>query len=103
MHIITKRRLKEAVAIHPDAEPSPRRWQKIVQAAHWQSLAEARADWPSAEAVGNLTVFNIAGNNYRLITYIDYDYGKIFIRQPLLTHAEYDREAWKNDPWNYPR
>jgi mRNA interferase HigB len=100
VHIVTKRKLKEAAAVHPDAESSLRRWQKIVQAAHWNNLIDAQADWPSAETVENLTVFNIAGNKYRLVTYVDYDYGKVFIRQHLLTHGEYDKEAWKNDPWN---
>ena len=40
----------------------------------------------------------ISGNNYRLITYIDYDYQLVFIRT-VLTHAEYDKENWKNDDW----
>ncbi len=40
----------------------------------------------------------ISGNNYRLITLIDYKYQKVFVRA-VLTHAEYDTDNWKNDPW----
>jgi len=39
-------------------------------------------------------VFNICGNKYRLITRIRYDWGLLNIRC-VLTHAEYDRDAWK--------
>jgi mRNA interferase HigB len=45
-----------------------------------------------------LTVFNVGGNNYRLIAYIDYRYRKVFIRA-ILTHAEYNRGGWKDDDW----
>ncbi|MDZ8086065.1 MAG: type II toxin-antitoxin system HigB family toxin [Nostoc sp. DedQUE12b] len=54
--------------------------------------------FPSADLVGNFTVFNISGNNYHLITYIDYQAQIIFIRA-VLTHADYDKENWKNDDW----
>ena len=41
-------------------------------------------------------MFNIKGNTYRLIAWIDYRSQKVFIRH-ILTHAEYDKEEWKND------
>jgi mRNA interferase HigB len=44
--------------------------------------------------VAGKTVFNIKGNDYRLIVDILYDKGIIYIKD-LLTHAEYDRGAWK--------
>lgn len=43
-------------------------------------------------------VFNIGGNNFRLIAYVDYKQGKVFIRA-VLTHAEYDKDDWKKDEW----
>lgn len=98
MHIITKRRLREFIESHPDARPSLTMWARITESTTWQSIHGVRESWPSADAVGQLTVFNISGNHYRLITYIDYAYGKVFIRH-ILTHAEYDRERWKDDPW----
>lgn len=62
------------------------------------NFAQLRQLFPSADLVVNFTVFNISGNNYRLITYIDYQAKIIFIRA-VLTHAEYDKENWKNDNW----
>jgi len=61
--------------------------------AEFQNFNDLRQTFSSADLVGNFTVFNIGGNNYRLITYII-----IFIRA-VLTHSEYDKENWKNDDW----
>jgi mRNA interferase HigB len=44
--------------------------------------------------VGKLTVFNITGNKIRLIAAIHYNRKKVYIRA-VLTHREYDQEAWK--------
>jgi mRNA interferase HigB len=98
MHIITRVRLKEFWEKHPNAETSLRLWYKLTSAAQWQNFVELRQVFPSADQVENLTVFNIGGNNYRLITLVDYEYKKVFIRH-VLTHAEYDKQNWKNDEW----
>jgi mRNA interferase HigB len=63
-----------------------------------RTLEEVRQSHGSAEAVGNFTVFNIKGNAYRLIVGIDYEIGTIYFKY-FLTHAEYDKEKWKNDPY----
>jgi mRNA interferase HigB len=55
---------------------------------------EVRLTFPTADAVGRFTIFNIKGNAYRLITEINYRTGRIFLRH-VLTHAEYDKGAWK--------
>jgi mRNA interferase HigB len=98
MHIITRVRLKEFWEKHPNAEISLRLWYKLTSLAQWQNFVELRKVFPSADQVENLTVFNIGGNNYRLITLVDYEYKKVFIRH-VLTHAEYDKQNWKNDEW----
>jgi mRNA interferase HigB len=94
MHIISKRPLRQFVMKHPDAESSLRLWQKVAEVRRWN----VRQDWPTADPVGKLTVFNISGNKYRLVTYIDYGRAKVFICH-LLTHEEYSKGDWKRDPW----
>jgi mRNA interferase HigB len=94
MRIISEKRLKEFGDAHPDAQGSLRGWRQIVRQARWQNFAELRAIYPSADQVGKCTVFNIGGNNYRLVAAIHYDRGIVYIRN-VLTHAEYDREKWK--------
>ncbi|MBN3989835.1 MAG: type II toxin-antitoxin system HigB family toxin [Nostoc sp. NMS2] len=98
MHIISRARLSEFWEKHSNAQTSLRLWYKLTSVAEWQNLVELRQTFPSADQVGNFTVFNIGGNNYRLITLVDYEYQKVFIRH-ILTHAEYDKDDWKNDHW----
>jgi mRNA interferase HigB len=98
MHIITQRRLKEFWEKHPQAQPSLQIWYNRTRSAQWNNFNDLRQVFPSADQVGKLTVFNISGNNYRLIALIDYQYQKVFIRD-ILTHAEYDTNNWKQDPW----
>ena len=97
MRIIARGRLTEYNRAYPDAGSALRAWFTITLKANWQNLAEVRRDFPHADLVGqHCTVFNIRAGNYRLITHIDYRCHLVFLRF-FLTHAEYDREAWKND------
>jgi mRNA interferase HigB len=98
MRIITKTRLTDFYKEHTNAERSLLTWYKTTQDATWQNLVELRKTFPSADLVKNFTVFNIGGNKYRLIVYIDYECQLVFIRH-ILTHAEYDKDDWKNDDW----
>ncbi len=61
---------------------------------NFSNYAELRETFPSADQVGKLTVFNIGGNNIRLIAAIHYNRKKIYIRA-VLTHAEYNEQRWK--------
>ncbi|MEH2281678.1 MAG: type II toxin-antitoxin system HigB family toxin [Nostoc sp.] len=69
MHIITRLRLTEFWEKHPNAQTSLRLWYKITSLAQWQNFVELRQAFPSADRVGNFTVFNIGGNNYRLTAF----------------------------------
>ena len=69
-------------------------WYQVAKRATWQNITEVRSDFPHADAAGTFTVFNIAGNKYRLITVIKYRWQGAYIRA-ILTHEEYGRERWK--------
>ena len=60
----------------------------------FDTFDELRSVFPSADKVGDLVVFNIGGNKYRLITSIHFNRQKIYIRD-ILTHSEYDKNKWK--------
>jgi mRNA interferase HigB len=98
MHVITRSRLMQFGERHPEARSSLLVWYKIVLGTAFEDFVELRQIFPSADQVGNFTIFNIGGNKFRLITLIDYNYQKIFIRH-VLTHAEYDKNRWKQDEW----
>ena len=62
-----------------------------MKAAHWQSPLNVKADFPSASILAdNRVVFNIKGNNYRLVTHILNNHCRVYVRF-IGTHAEYDR------------
>ncbi|WP_204105070.1 MULTISPECIES: type II toxin-antitoxin system HigB family toxin [Spirulina sp. CCY15215] len=98
MRIISRKALREFWEKHANAQSGLLLWYDRIINASFNDLSEIRQVFPSADLVGNLTVFNISGNRYRLIAYIDYEYKILFIRS-VLTHAEYDKEKWKNDDW----
>lgn len=97
MHIISYKRLRDFCERHSDSCDALDDWFKVASKARWQNLVEVQAVLASAEAVGNFTVFNIRGNRYRLIVSIDYERQLIYIKY-VLTHAEYDKDKWKDDP-----
>ena len=66
-----------------------------MQQTDFGSFKALRDSFPSADKVGQLVVFNIAGNKYRLIASIHFNRGKVYVRN-VLTHAEYDRGGWKS-------
>jgi mRNA interferase HigB len=83
---------------HATAETLLRAWYQVASHETWHSLNDVRQTYPSADLVERLTVFNIGGNAFRLITRVEFQRQEIYIRH-VLTHAEYDKEDWNRDPW----
>jgi mRNA interferase HigB len=98
MHLISAGKLKEASAADPDVEEVIKSFYKKVEKSTWQNLIDLQQDYRDAEAVGEFTVFNIKGNKYRLILDINYVDQLAYFKY-FLTHAEYDKEQWKNDDY----
>ncbi len=94
MHIITRKRLNEFAQKHPDAKTSLEHWYNFMKQGRFHSFVELRAEFPHADQVGKLTVFNIGGNKARLVAAIHYNRQKVYIRA-VLTHSEYDKGKWK--------
>jgi len=94
VHIISRKALIRFWEKYPDSKTALVRWFKVLKTTEFQNLSELRAVFPSADKVQDWIVFNIGGNKYRLITSIHFNRGKVYIRY-VLTHAEYDRGAWK--------
>ena len=94
MHVISRKKLLEAALSHGDLSAPLDAWYRIAKRAEWRSLEDVRRVFPSADAVGKYTVFNVKGNNFRLITEISYKTGRLYLRH-VLTHAAYDKGRWK--------
>ncbi|MEH2442290.1 type II toxin-antitoxin system HigB family toxin [Nostoc sp.] len=98
MHIISRKKLREFCQKYADSCDALNNWYKAANKSAWNNLAQVQAVYPEAEAVGNFTVFNIKGNKYRLIVDLVYSDQIIYLKY-ILTHAEYDKDKWKNDPY----
>ena len=61
----------------------------MTKRAKWKHFAELKATFNSADQVAPYVVFDVGGNNYRVIAKIEYRFGKVYIAH-VFTHAEYD-------------
>ena|ERR1035437_5834865 len=103
MEIANSARLDKAAQRHPQTKTWLETWRRTVEAAAWTNLLDVRKTYPSADGVpiraGALklvvTVFNVGGNDYRPLTVINYRAQRVTVID-VLTHAEYDKEQWKN-------
>ncbi len=74
-----------------DCEEQLKSWFQETSEAAWKNPKDIKKEYPSASFLAeNRVIFNIKGNNYRLIVKINYDYHMIWIRF-IGTHAEYDK------------
>ncbi len=92
MRIIARKRLKDFWQRpgHEDAEVPLREWFTEVRKANWKSPNEVKKNFGSASIIANnRIVFNIKGNQYRLVTAVDYKRQIIYIRF-IGTHRQYD-------------
>lgn len=90
MRIIARKALKDFWVKYPDAEEPLKAWFKVTREADWKSPQDVKKLYRNASILKNgRAVFNIAGNKYRLVVWINYDYGVVYIRFTG-THKQYD-------------
>ena len=94
MRIISVGTLKRFLARDPsyaDARDPMMAWAHQVAAASWSTPAAVKRDIGTASILRDgRVVFNIAGNKYRIVVWINYAYHTVYIRF-VGTHAQYDR------------
>ena len=91
MGVISYGKLREFFEIHADAKDALNNWYILALQADWSNFHEIKTMFNSVDAVGNdRFVFNIRGNNYRIVAMIFFDIRTVYIRF-VGTHKEYDR------------
>ena len=94
MRVIALRTLKEFIDNKPeykDASEPALAWYRQVLKADWSKPSEVKAEIATASILKDgRVVFNIAGNKYRIVTWINYPYRVVYIRF-VGTHVQYDR------------
>jgi mRNA interferase HigB len=91
MNVIARRALREFWSANPDAKALLSAWLKVAEKARWGSFKDVRETFSSADLVaGTKLVFNIGGNNYRLVAHVAFQVRTLFVLW-IGTHAEYDK------------
>ena len=91
MRIIARSTLRAFWLKHSDAEQPLKAWFDDASRSNWQSPSDIKEVYANASIIANnRVVFNIKGNNYRLVVHVRYDISIIFIRF-IGTHQEYDQ------------
>lgn len=95
MRVVTPRRLSDFSIKNPKAKIPLLYWYEIVRVAKWTKLADIKKDFNSVDYVGNNRyVFNIKGNDFRIVVIIIFVSQKVYIRF-IGTHSEYDKISAK--------
>ena len=91
MRIIARRTLREFWEQHRQAEQPLKAWFREAAASDWAGPEDVKRRYGHASILnGNRVVFNIAGNRYRLVVQINYDFKIIYIRF-VGSHEAYDK------------
>jgi mRNA interferase HigB len=94
MRIISRRALQLFIVSHPQAISALEGWRRVIEKNAFSNWAELKAAFNTVDKVGDLTVFDLGGNKYRLIAYIRFEKQILYIKA-VLTHRDYDKGAWK--------
>ena len=95
MKIISNSALRAFAVAHPQADEVLQGWRRVIEKNRFGNWAELKLAFRSIDKVGELTVFDIGGNKYRLIAYVRFEKQIVYVKA-VLTHREYDKEGWKS-------
>ena len=91
MRIVSFKRIKEFSILHADAEIPLCKWFHVTENSSWNNFNDIKNTFSSVDYIGNdRYVFNIKGNDYRLVAIIIFASKKVYIRF-IGTHREYDK------------
>lgn len=91
MRVISFSMIRDFISKHADSDIPLRDWYKRVTKADWNSFADIKQTFNSADYVGNdRYVFDIKGNTYRIVAVVLFINKKVYMRF-VGTHEEYNR------------
>lgn len=91
MRIIKRKTLLDFAAKHPPTKQPLLAWYAEVEKVDWEKPNDVKMTFRTADIINSKRiVFNIKGNDYRLVTDVEYRIGLVFIVR-VMTHAQYDK------------
>jgi mRNA interferase HigB len=89
MVVISTRIIREFISRFPLSASALNKWNNITMNSDWKNFTEVKKTWNTCDSIGNdRYLFDIAGNNFRLIAMIHFDRRTLYIRG-ILSHQEY--------------
>ena len=100
MKVIKPATVRQWAREHAGAQSSLLGWLALMKAARFEDFVALRQAYRSANRVEvasgrKVIVFNISGNNYRLIAAVHFNTQRVFALR-FMTHAEYSKDRWKD-------
>ena len=90
MKIVSIKILREFWVHFPSADQYLKAWADEVKQADWNQPSDIKAKYRNASILKNRrVVFNIKGNDYRLVVSVAYRFGAVYIKF-IGTHSQYD-------------
>lgn len=90
MRVVAVKNLRDFWTAHADAEQPLKAWLDESKAASWRIPADIKARFANASILkSRRVVFNIKGNDYRLVVAVAYQFGAVYIKF-VGTHEQYD-------------
>ena len=95
VHLIKKQTLEDFSDLHPRSKASLEDWTEKLKLANWEQPGDIKQTYNTADLLGkssNRVIFDIAGNNYRMICKFIFGLKQVHLFVCWLgTHAEYDK------------
>ena len=89
MRIVTEKRIRQFIGREPRSADAMWRWVDAVESATWRNPGDLRATFGPVSFVGDLAVFNVGGNKYRIAAFVHYRKQIVYIKR-VGAHEEYD-------------
>ncbi len=90
MHVISRKALEQFWLKHPAAKAPLYTWYRVASSSDFANFAQIKQAFNSADYVPPFVIFDVGGNNFRIVAVLHFNRQRLYIRE-VLTHAEYDR------------
>lgn len=98
MKIRGKKIVEQFTRKHNGSRKPIMHWYRVASSSNWKNYDDLKQTFGTADLItknkAKYVIFNIGGNNYRMITKIDFN-GNLVIVKIMMTHAEYSKDKWK--------
>jgi len=94
VRLISNRALREFGLAHPRANGPLQGWRRVIEKNRFANWAALKSAFNTVDRVGDLVVFDIGGNKYRVIAYVRFERQVLYVKA-VLTHREYERGEWR--------